>query len=74
MNPYYNLPTEQRAIHRLVDQFNAAERLWEKLEPGRQARRKLRPWLSRKKLKALDLIEFEEARPLEDCIGRQLQP
>ena len=33
MNPYYNLPPEQRATQQLVDQFNADERLWRKLEP-----------------------------------------
>jgi len=29
MNPYYNLPPEQRLTQRLVDQFNTDERLWE---------------------------------------------
>ena len=43
MNPYYNLPPEQRRTQRLVDQFNADEKLWKKLEPKRRARRKLRP-------------------------------
>ena len=33
MNPYYNLPPQQRAMQRLVDLFNADERLWKKLEP-----------------------------------------
>jgi len=32
INPYYNLPPEQRATQRLVDQFNADERLWN--QPG----------------------------------------
>jgi hypothetical protein len=30
MNPYYNLPFEQRMTQRFVDQFNADERLWKK--------------------------------------------
>src|SRR5437660_1292747 len=51
MNPYYNLPPEQRFTQRLVDQFNADARLWKKLEPRRKARRKLRPRLSKKELK-----------------------
>ncbi len=51
MNPDYNLPPEQRLTHRLVDQFNAAERLWRKLEPRRRARRKLLSHLSEKQLK-----------------------
>jgi hypothetical protein len=70
MNAYYNLPPEQRATQRLVDQFNADERLWKKLEPKRRARRKLRPRLSRKKLRKLDLLEFKKARPPQDCIGQ----
>jgi hypothetical protein len=70
MNAYYNLPPEQRATQRLVDQFNADERLWKKLEPKRRARRKLRPQLSRKKLSKLDLLEFKKARPPQDCIGQ----
>ena len=34
MNPYYNLPPEQRRTQRLVDQFNTDEKLWKKLEPN----------------------------------------
>jgi hypothetical protein len=74
VNPYYNLPTEQRAVQRLADQFNADERLWRTLEPGRRARRKLRPRRSRKKSKKLDLREFARARPPQDCIGQWLAP
>jgi len=74
VNPYYNIPAEQRATQHLVDQFNAAERLWKKLEPKRRARRKLRPRLSRKKLKELALLEFAKARRPLDCIGQWTQP
>ena len=75
MNPYNNLPPEQRASQRLVDQFNADERLWKKLEPRRRARRKLlRRLLSRKALKTLDLEEFASARPPQDCIGQWIAP
>jgi hypothetical protein len=73
MNPYYSLPPEQRFIQRLVDQFNANERLWKKLEPRRRARRKLRPLLSKKQLKKLDLLEFARARPSQDCIGQAIK-
>jgi len=69
MNLYYNLPPEQRPIQRLVDQFNADEQSWRKLVPKRRAHRKLRPWLSRKRLKALDLLEFAKAR-LPECVGQ----
>lgn len=74
MNPYYNLPPEQHMTQRLVDEFNADERLWKKLEPKRRACRKLRPRPSRKGLKELDLLEFGRARPLQDCIGQWAEP
>ena len=69
MNPYSNLPPEQRPTQRLVDQFNADERLWRSLEPKRRARRKLLPKLSRRKRKKLDLLDFAKARPPQECIG-----
>ncbi len=75
MNPYYNLPPEQRPAQRLVDQFNAEEALWRKLEPRRHARRKLlRRFLSRKMLKQLDLLEFAQERQPQDCIGHWAVP
>jgi hypothetical protein len=55
-------------------QFNADERLWKKLEPRRKARRKLRPRLSKKKLKKLDLAEFAKARLPQDCVGQWIEP
>jgi hypothetical protein len=74
MEPYANLPPEQRPTQRLVDQFNADEQLWKKLEPKRDARRKIRPRLSRGKLKKLALPEFAQASPPSDCIGQAIQP
>ena len=74
MNPYHNLPPEQRAAQRLVDQFNADERLWKELEPRRRARRKLRPRLAHEKLRRLDLQEFAKAKPTQDCIGQWVTP
>ena len=74
MNPYSNLPPEQRATQRLVEQYNADERLWEKLEPKHRARRKLLTVLSEEKLKKLDLLEFARARPLRECIGSEKGP
>jgi hypothetical protein len=53
----------------LVDQFNADERLWKKLEPKRAARRKTRPRLPPGKLKKLALREFAQSCPPADCIG-----
>ena len=75
MNPYYNLPPEQRVTQRMVDQDNADARLWNKLVPRRRARRKLLGGLlSRGNLKRLDLIEFAKARPPQDCIGQWIAP
>jgi hypothetical protein len=74
MNPYYNLPPEQRFTQKLVDQFNADERLWKKLAPRRRARRKLlRRFLSKKQLKQLDLAGFSRKRPPQECVGQWIQ-
>jgi hypothetical protein len=69
-----NLPPEQRFTQRVVDQFNADERLWEKLEPRRRLRHKLLSHLSEKQLKKLDLEEFAKARPPQDCVGQWMKP
>lgn len=69
MNPYYNLPPEQRRVQQLVTQFNADEQLWRSLEDKRRFRRRLYPRLSAKLRKRLDLLEFAKAHPLQDCIG-----
>jgi hypothetical protein len=74
MNPYYNLPPEQQRTQRLVDKFNADEQVWRKLEPRRRTRRKLRPRLSKKKLKKLDLQEFAKNRPQQECVGEWIEP
>jgi hypothetical protein len=74
MNPYYNLPPEQRRTQRLVDQNNADAQLWRKLAPKRRRRRRLlRGVLSRKRLKKLDLEEFAAARPPQNCIGQWIE-
>jgi hypothetical protein len=72
MNLYYNLPSEQRPIQRLVDRFNADEELWRKLARKRRGGR-LRPCLSRKQLNFLDLLEFAKARAPE-CVGQWIEP
>ncbi len=74
MRPYANLPPDQRPTQRLLDQFNADERLWKKLEPKRLARRRIRPRLSPGKLKKLALLEFAQASPPPECIGQAIQP
>ena len=74
MNPYYNLPSEQRFTQRLVDQFNADAQLWRNLASRRKARRKLWPRLARKQRKKLDLLEFAKERLPQGCIGEWVEP
>jgi hypothetical protein len=74
MNLYYNLPPEQARLQRLVDQYNADALLWKMLEPRRRARRKLRPRLSKKRLRELALREFAKAHPPQDCVGEWIEP
>jgi hypothetical protein len=74
MNPYHNLPPEQRRLQTIVDQFNAGARLWEKLEERRRRRRKRFPFLSKKTHKKLDLLEHAKARPPQECVGDWIQP
>jgi hypothetical protein len=70
MNLFYNLPREQRPVQRLVTLFNVDEQLWESLGPERNLRRKLFPWLSKKRQKQIDLLDFAKVRPAEDCRGQ----
>jgi len=74
MNPYNNLPPQQRRIQWLVSRFNGDEQLWQSLEPRRRARRQAWPILSSRHHKALDLLEFAQARPPQDCIGEEIWP
>ena len=69
MNPYYNLPPEQRFTQRQADQFNADEQLWQRLALNRILRRFLQPTESKQKLKKAGLDEFAQARPPQYCIG-----
>ncbi|MPZ75355.1 MAG: hypothetical protein GEU77_02420 [Deltaproteobacteria bacterium] len=70
MTPYYHLPPVQRRVQRRVAQFNADEQLWRSLEPKRRRRRKVRPRMSAKLRRQLDLLEFANSRPQEDCVGQ----
>jgi hypothetical protein len=74
MKSYNNLPPHQHQIQRLVDQFNADERLWRSLAEKRGERRLRRPRLSAKRHALLDLLEFAATRPPQDCIGVMVQP
>lgn len=72
MNPYSNLPPEQHRVQRLVDQWNADEALWRKLELRRRLRRATRRKLSETQHRELDLREFARAKPPVDCIGEPI--
>ena len=69
MTSYYHLPPQQRRVQQLVAQFNADEQLWRSLETNRRRRRKLHPRMSAKLRRQLDLLEFANSRPLQDCVG-----
>ena len=73
MNPYYNLPPEQRATQRVVDQYNSDVQLWKTLEPRRRSQRKLMRLLPCEMLKELDLLEFARARSPQELIGFPIQ-
>ena len=64
-----NFGPEQRRVQDLVDSFNKRAQLWETLETKRRLRRRLFRRLSPKVHKALDLIDFAEACPPQDCVG-----
>ena len=74
MNLYYNLPSKQRRVQRLVTLFNIDEQLWESLKAKRCLRRTLFPWLSKKQQKQLDLLDFAKVRPPQDSVGMLEEP
>ena len=67
MKSYYHLPHGQRRVQQLVAQFNADEQLWRSLEAMRRRRRKVHPRMSAKLRRQIDLLEFANSRPLQDC-------
>lgn len=66
---HQNFSPEQRHVQRLVDQFNADEEAWERLETTRRLLRMRYPHLSRRRRDLLYLVEVILARPIEDCVG-----
>ena len=73
MKAYHNLPVTQRDVQRLVDEFNADERLWCSLRYARKRRRKILQQLAWKDRRVLDLLEFARLRRADDCIGGPLR-
>ena len=74
MNAYTNLPLTQRRTQALADRFNVAEELWRGLEVKRRRRLARHPEISPEFHAQLDLLDFANARPLQDCIGFVVQP
>ena len=70
---YYNLFQQQWYTQSLIDAFNADEAMWYELEARRKLRRTLCS-LAEEEYKALDLLEYEAMRPLDDCIGIPIVP
>ena len=66
---HLNLPALQRFTQRLADQFNADERLWERLAPLRQLRRLLRLGHDSETQKQQDLADFARAQPPKDVVA-----
>ena len=64
------LPDNRQFTQRLADQFNADERVWERLEPLRRLRRALCPRMSRRKRKKQDLADFARFQPPKDCVAQ----
>ncbi len=69
MKPYHNLPPGQRALQRLVDQFNVDESLWRRLETNRRSRRTRHLGPSRVQREILDFLDWVKGHPLAECIG-----
>lgn len=72
MSSCSNLPHPQHAVQRLVDRWNADERLWRNLDLRRRLRRATGLKLTAKQREELDLREFAMAKPPMDCIGEPL--
>ena len=68
-NPHPNLAPAQRRTQRLVEQFNADERLWQSLAGKRKLCRKVDPKMNAKRRKELDLLDFARQQQPQDCIG-----
>ncbi len=60
--------SQQQNLLRLVQQYNLEENIWHSLKERRQKRRKLLR-LSNRQHHALDIAEYENAKPPQDCIA-----
>ncbi len=62
-------PNNRQELLRLIRQFNRDELLWFSLEGRRRLRRKLLK-RSHQQHHALNMAEYANAKPPEDCVGR----
>lgn len=72
MNPYYNLPPEQRRLQRLVDRFNSERRWEEQMELRRRIRRALRSRLTEEQHRELDRRDETNLGRFQEFIGEPL--
>lgn len=61
---YPNLPTSQQAVQRLADEFNAAEREWERTHPAKPKRK-----ARRKTHKVVGAVDTSNTLPTKRGIG-----
>lgn len=72
MNPYYNLPPEQRRLQRAIDKFNDERRWEERLELRRRFRRAARPQLTEEQHRELDRRDEANLKRFEEFVGEPL--
>ncbi len=72
MNPYYNLPPEQRRMQRLVDRFNDERRWEERMELRRRFRRAVRRNLTGAQHRELDRRDEAKLGRLQEFVGEPL--
>lgn len=61
---YPNLPAQQHGVQRTADEFNAAEREWERTHPPKPKRK-----TRRKARKVVGVVETGNRLPLQQGIG-----
>jgi len=74
MNAYTNLPLTQKRTQELAVDSMLQRSCGVGLEDKRRRRRERYPEISPEFHAQLDLLDFANARPLQDCIGFVAQP
>jgi hypothetical protein len=69
MNDRSSISPYAQFTQRLINEFNADEAVWRKLAWKRRLHRLLRPKMSRKKRRQMDLADFAVSQPPKECVG-----